>query len=160
VEYNYSNGVIASNSGHLRVTVSPDSVSVDYVRAFLPTQENPSRHNKDISYTYTIEAVNCYDSLQVEVPLIKNENSTTIHVFPNPFSASSNIEINVNKTETATLEIFNSFGVLVKTLESGKVEGGLHRYEFSGTDFPSGVYHVKFTVGKDVSTTKMILIKQ
>jgi hypothetical protein len=55
----YYKGAKVSNSGHLRVTVSPDSVRVDYVRSVLPeeeplVQEGISVRNADISYSYTL----------------------------------------------------------------------------------------------------------
>jgi len=42
--------IVKPNSGHLRVTVSPEKVTVDYVRAFLPG-EGPNGH---IEYSYSI----------------------------------------------------------------------------------------------------------
>jgi len=55
----YYKGVKISNSGHLRVMVSPDSARVDYVRSVLPGDEplfeaGKSVRNGDISYSYTI----------------------------------------------------------------------------------------------------------
>jgi hypothetical protein len=55
----YVTGTIVNNSGHLRVTVSPDSVMVDYIRAVLPEDEPlyedgaPVR-NGTVSYSYVI----------------------------------------------------------------------------------------------------------
>jgi hypothetical protein len=42
--------IVKPDSGHLRVTVSPEKVTVDYVRAFLPG-DGPNRH---IEYSYSI----------------------------------------------------------------------------------------------------------
>jgi hypothetical protein len=52
-------GVKRNNSGHIRVTVSADSVRVDYVRAVLPEDEPLDEEgtrvaNGDVSYTYTL----------------------------------------------------------------------------------------------------------
>jgi hypothetical protein len=55
----YTTGDLVNNSGHLRVTVSPDSVRVDYVRAVLPEDEplnedgQPVR-NGTVSYSYSL----------------------------------------------------------------------------------------------------------
>jgi phosphodiesterase/alkaline phosphatase D-like protein len=51
--YGYTNGVILSNSGHLRVTVTPTNATVAYVRAFLPADEGNGRTNRMVSYQYT-----------------------------------------------------------------------------------------------------------
>jgi len=46
----YEHGVRLPNSGHLRVTVSPDDVRIDYVRAFLPGDGA----NGSVTYSYLI----------------------------------------------------------------------------------------------------------
>jgi hypothetical protein len=52
--YGYTDGVILSSSGHIRVTVSDSGVTVDYVRTYMPG-EAPSGHlNDEIAYSYTI----------------------------------------------------------------------------------------------------------
>ena len=53
--YGYMSGEILPNSGHLRVTVSPSDVTVDYVRAYLPETENAERINGQVSHAYSIE---------------------------------------------------------------------------------------------------------
>jgi hypothetical protein len=55
----YYKGVKVSNSGHLRIKVSPDSARVDYVRSVLPedeplVQDGVSIRNADVSYSYTL----------------------------------------------------------------------------------------------------------
>ena len=53
-DYGYVSGVVHSSSGHMRFTVSPTSVLVEYVRAFRPGDETSLRHNRDIGYSYTL----------------------------------------------------------------------------------------------------------
>jgi hypothetical protein len=52
----YHSGDILPNSGHLRVTVSPENVHVDYVRSFLPVDEHNGRTNAMVTASYTIPA--------------------------------------------------------------------------------------------------------
>ena len=52
----YRSGDVLPNSGHLRVTVSPDEARVDYVRSFLPGDETDGRKNGDVAFSYTIPA--------------------------------------------------------------------------------------------------------
>jgi hypothetical protein len=59
VAYNedrYQSGVKLPNSGHLRVSVSPEQVKVDYVRCYLPKDETAQRQTGEVAYTYTIKA--------------------------------------------------------------------------------------------------------
>ena len=59
VAYNedrYQSGVKLPNSGHLRVTVSPRQVKVDYVRCYLPKDETTRHKTGEIAHSYTIPA--------------------------------------------------------------------------------------------------------
>lgn len=50
----YRSGNILPNSGHLRVTVAPESVRVDYVRSFLSADEGDGKKNAGVAASYTI----------------------------------------------------------------------------------------------------------
>jgi len=49
--YGYVNGVIIPSRGYLLVTMTDSSSKVDYIRTYLPIEENSQRHNEDISYS-------------------------------------------------------------------------------------------------------------
>ena len=55
-EDRYQSGVKLPNSGHLRVTVSPENVKVDYVRCYLPKDESEQKKTGQIAHTYTIKS--------------------------------------------------------------------------------------------------------
>jgi predicted phosphodiesterase len=55
-EYGYVTGDVLPSSGHLCLTVSSSQVKVDYVRAYLPQDENAQRKNGKVDYTYTMTA--------------------------------------------------------------------------------------------------------
>jgi len=55
-EDHYQSGVKLPNSGHLRVTVSPEQAKVDYVRCFLPKDESVQQKTGDIANSYAIKA--------------------------------------------------------------------------------------------------------
>ncbi|MEI7899993.1 MAG: DUF1566 domain-containing protein [bacterium] len=52
--YGYTNGTVQGNSGHLRVRVTPAQATIDYVRAYLPSDEGLGKTNRMVTYTYTI----------------------------------------------------------------------------------------------------------
>jgi len=52
--YGYKQGVFLGNSGHVRVTVSPEKVTVDYVHARLPKDESGEHKNGEIAHSYVI----------------------------------------------------------------------------------------------------------
>jgi len=58
VAYNedrYASAVKLPNSGHLRVTVSPEQVKVDYVRCYLPKDETATQKTGEVAYSYTLK---------------------------------------------------------------------------------------------------------
>jgi len=50
----YRSGTVLPNSGHLRVTVAPDSVRVAYVRSFLPADTSATQRDGAEVYAYTV----------------------------------------------------------------------------------------------------------
>lgn len=52
-EGHYPNAIQIQNSGHIRVTVSPDQVDVEYVRSYLPGDGT----NKEIAHSFTINPI-------------------------------------------------------------------------------------------------------
>jgi hypothetical protein len=52
--YGYVNGILLPGRGYLLVTVSSQSVKVDYIGTYLPAEENASRKNGDVITSYTI----------------------------------------------------------------------------------------------------------
>ena len=50
----YQSGVVLPNAGHLKVTVSPTRVAVDYVRSYLPRDETTQIKNGQVAHHYEI----------------------------------------------------------------------------------------------------------
>lgn len=50
----YGSGDILPNSGHLRVTVAPEQVKVDYIRTFLPSDEGEGQANGIVAHGYSV----------------------------------------------------------------------------------------------------------
>jgi hypothetical protein len=50
----YKSGDKFPNSGHVRVTVAPERVTVDYIRSYLPRDERDGHKHGEIAYTYTV----------------------------------------------------------------------------------------------------------
>ena len=54
-EDRYQSGVKLPNSGHLRVSVSPESVKVEYFRSFLSKDETAQNKTGNIAHSYTVK---------------------------------------------------------------------------------------------------------
>ena len=162
-DYGYTQGQILPNTGHIRVNVSPAGVQVDYVRTYLASQENATRHNKDISASYFIGASNCYN-LSTNPPMIWNANYNDEIVYPNPFSKETTIEFSLNETEKVSVSIYNELGQLVKNLlmgnsiNPGKFQVIWDGTDNSGSDAANGNYFYSIsTLNKIIKSGKIIL---
>lgn len=162
--YGYLAGQIVANSGHLRVSVSDSAIQVDYVRAYLPANENATRHNKDVSATYTIGLTNCY-TLSSNPPIIWNSNYAEEIVYPNPFSKQTTIQFHLDTPSHISIEIYNELGQLVTHLISNNYISNDGTYQVSwdgknnsGDEVANGIYIYKLTnENGSVKTGKIIL---
>ena len=145
-DYGYLQGQILPNTGHLRVTVSSIGTKVEYVRAFKPADENATRHNKDVSASYFIGNVNCYDSISAGTPIIWNSSYADEIVYPNPFMQETRIEFKVNVAENIWIYIYDEKGSLARKLINGNpISTGKYQVVWdgkneSGEDLPTGIY--------------------
>jgi len=53
-EYDYLSSDILGSPGYLHVTVMPDQVRGDYIRTYLPQDENLGRQNEQVDYSYSV----------------------------------------------------------------------------------------------------------
>jgi len=164
-DYGYTQGQILPNTGHIRVNVSPAGVQVDYVRTYLASQENATRHNKDISASYFIGASNCYN-LSTNPPMIWNANYNDEMVYPNPFSKETTIEFSLNETEKISVLIYNELGQLIKnllnenTINPGKFQVIWDGTDNAGGDSANGNYFYSISTSKKVLKSGKIILKR
>ena len=65
-------------SGHLKVTVAPEDVKVDFVRAYLPADEvSGTHHNREVAFSYSVGG-------SPETGMDESIDSRTINIYPNP----------------------------------------------------------------------------
>ena len=165
-DYGYHQGQILPNSGHVRVNVRPDGVKVEYVRVYLPRNETATRHNKDVSASYFIGQVNCYDSTQMHVPTIYNQNYLEEHVHPNPFAASTSIQWQLSSEANIYIQIFNSSGQLLRTLVNGhQLLPGHYQVDWDGNDqlgrsLESGTYYYSISNQQSVIYSGKLLLNR
>lgn len=145
-DYGYLSGQILPNSGHLRVTVGPDGVKTEYVRAYTPQNETANRRNRDVSATYFIGAVNCYDSLSTGTPVLWNAQYADELIYPNPSAGEVNLTFTLSQADRIDLSIFDAKGALVRRLlADAPVPAGEFQMNWDGRNglgqaLASGVY--------------------
>lgn len=74
-------------AGHLRVTVSPDCIKTDYVRAYLPADTlSGMHHNREVAFSYSVGNCQSAGIPDTSVP-------GPVAIYPNPASEELKIQI-------------------------------------------------------------------
>ncbi|MBW8330979.1 MAG: T9SS type A sorting domain-containing protein, partial [Prolixibacteraceae bacterium] len=83
-------------------------------------------------------------------------SETKLVNYPNPFSGSTNIELQLEKASYVRVSVIDMAGRTVSTLQEGNLTEGKHRFTFDGTALPKGLYFAKVVNGSDQKVVKMI----
>lgn len=106
--------------------------------------------NKDGSSIYSSDA---------KVGRGKIKHFTLDQNYPNPFNPITTISIEVKRADQFEVLVYDIVGKTVATLHNGPLGEGIHRFNFDGTDFPSGLYLCEIKSGDEIEVMKMILAK-
>ncbi len=98
-----------------------------------------------------------YDGAPVELSLMPTEFALHQN-FPNPFNPTTTITFALPTAADYRLVIYNVMGEEVTSF-TGYSESGLVGVEWDASDYASGVYLYKLTVGSYTETKKMVLLK-
>ena len=87
-----------------------------------------------------------------------------LSVYPNPFSAYTNIEFEMASSGNAEIKIFNQVGMQIQTLKYNNCKAGKNTLQWNCSDkngiaVPSGIYYFEVIFGKEMLVKKMIVLK-
>jgi len=83
-------------------------------------------------------------------------NVNAVDIYPNPANSNATIAIDLKEEGNVTVNIFNTIGQLVKTINT-KGQLGENKMNVDLTDLSSGIYMVKVNIGNTTSTKKLIV---
>lgn len=143
-------GVTLNGSGHLRVTVTPACVTVDYIRAYLPADTlNSTRRNREIAYSYTVG--NCPTTSTTD---IKRDDSVLI--YPNPANDVLNVQTQNVIPSDRNFELYNLYGQLVQIQ---KMESGTTIVHFDVSTLEDGIYILKWENNGVPNSRKVTVVR-
>jgi hypothetical protein len=79
--------------------------------------------------------------------------------YPNPFNSRTTISYKISKQSFVSIQIYNSLGEYVASLENEEKSPGIYEVNFSAENLPSGIYLFRLNAGKFTDAKKMILLK-
>jgi len=97
-------------------------------------------------------------------PLAAIANNFTVMAYPNPFNPSTTIRYSVTSSAIAHIAIYDITGKIITTLINKEQPTGWYEIQWNGTnqngkDVPGGVYLSRAAVGKEIKTSKLILLR-
>ena len=95
----------------------------------------------------------------VETSVQKVISNIGVSIYPNPFNQSTNIRFELTNAANTRVEIYNLMGKQVAELANGYLAAGIYNKVFNGSSLPTGIYLVKISVGNQVSSQKLLLLK-
>lgn len=115
----YLSGHQLSGSGHIRVTVSPDSAKFDYVSAVLPQDENDSSKNAKVVYSYSAKPKILNSALDQTI-----DNVFKCFVYPNPTHESVYVRFSQACTNPVSIMVQSIDGQFVNNTDRPSVAEG------------------------------------
>ncbi len=79
--------------------------------------------------------------------------------YPNPVSGETNIRFSLEKATDLTLSLYTSTGEFVKSLASGKYDGGEHSVLLDASLLPNGVYFYRLSANGETLAGQMVVTK-
>lgn len=92
-------------TGHIRVTVSPSCIKVDYIKAYLPADTSGVHKNGEIGFSYTIG--NCTNTGLDEIG-----NSAQVNIYPNPAKDKITVQVS-DLMKNYQIKLYNTTGQLM-----------------------------------------------
>lgn len=131
-------------TGHVRVSVTPECVKVDYVKAYLPADTIAGVHkNKEIGFTYTI------GKCAVTSELLNNQtNAVNIaNIYPNPVADNLSIQY-LQDDPSHTASLHDMAGTLLRKTDKEHIEV---------SDLPEGIYMLRLNAGNESVIKKIVI---
>ena len=112
---------------------------------------------------YRVKQVNA-DGTMVYSALVKigqgeMENIILGQNYPNPFNPSTKIEFEILQDAEVEVVVYNLTGKEIEILHHGFLSNGIYKFDFDGSELPSGIYLYKVSTPQFTQTKKMILAK-
>ena len=123
--------VTLDGSGHIRVSVTPTCVTVDYVRAYLPKDTLNGKHrNREVAFSYTVGA--CAKT----TPVQEINVNPAFNIFPNPAKDMLNVQAQTAFSFDQKIDLLNLQGQVLQSqiLSQGStmVQFGLQQVPMTG----------------------------
>lgn len=92
-----------------------------------------------------------------ELPTIPR--TVRLRAYPNPFNASTTVELQLDIGQDVVIELFDLLGQPIEQIEVGHRPAGSHRWRITADRWSTGCYVVRATTASEVQTLPLLLLK-
>lgn len=134
--------------------------SSQYVGSLL--QYIPESLEEHIEYSNFLLSLLPLDKSKIQEPVLHNslKPGKLSQNSPNPFNASTTISYKLDKPAKVSISIFEHTGKIIKRIEQGTQNDGIHSIYINSEGLASGIYYYSLeTNGISSDTKKMIVLK-
>jgi len=91
----------------------------------------------------------------------EQSNPVSFTSYPNPFSESTQIFVNLPASDRIQLDVFNMAGEKITTLADAQFGAGQHRFEFSSKalNLASGIYLARLNTLQGTQSIRMTVVE-
>ncbi len=88
-----------------------------------------------------------------------SDKGAKLSILPNPASSEVNFTFSLQSTQQVTVEIFNTFGQLIETVNYGTLQAGSNSIRKNVSSLSNGIYMVVVNAGNDQTVSKLQITK-
>lgn len=85
----------------------------------------------------------------------ENDLTSSVNVFPNPFTNTTNLSFTSAKAGQASVVVYNLIGEKVVDMNLGHIAAGTQNFELDFASMEAGIYLVSLTAGNEISTLRL-----
>ena len=162
--------------GYMLIDVKPDSVQANWYFNAIAVPDAPEVFDTAM---YTLDGANRLNSASTEsAPKAEQEepapldppgltsvneldvsNFALLGNYPNPFTETNTLHFSLAKANTVQVKLFKADGTFIADLLQDRLPAGTFSLQLDGTAFAAGQYYYWIKSGKEILTSKLILVK-
>ncbi|CAN5340599.1 hypothetical protein BH09BAC5_BH09BAC5_07010 [soil metagenome] len=118
------------------------------------TATNPDPDNQDVPHEWVVADVPVED---IVAGVHENTmNLTDVTLYPNPTNTVTDVMINLTKSQSVTVSVYNTTGQLISS-EMKNLPAGASSIKFDVSKYPTGMYFVNVQEGTSMISKKLII---
>jgi len=145
--YGYESGTLLPCSGHINVTVTPDSTKVDYIAGYHVDNANTGQINGAIKRTFYIKP----NKMETDLHPTRYQNT-----FIEAYNSGNAIFIKAKQAEIVNLKLYNVSGIVLHEKKELNIGTSTYIYNLP-ENISMGLYFLEISTGKTKQLIKIII---